>query len=40
MALRRRDPSAELAPLAADEEMAAHHAMAERIGREGPIGKR
>jgi CobQ-like glutamine amidotransferase family enzyme len=40
MALRRADPSATLAPLAANEEMAAHHAMVERIRREGPLGKR
>jgi CobQ-like glutamine amidotransferase family enzyme len=39
-ALRRRHPDAELAPLAADEEMAAHNAMAERIRREGPVGRR
>jgi lipid II isoglutaminyl synthase (glutamine-hydrolysing) len=40
MALRRRHPDAELVPLEAAEEMAAHHAMAERIRREGPLGKR
>ena len=40
MALRRRDPGAVLEPLAADEELAAHRAMAARIRREGPLGKR
>ncbi len=40
MALRRTDPDVELEPLPADEEMAAHRAMAERIRREGPLGKR
>jgi CobQ-like glutamine amidotransferase family enzyme len=40
MALRRRDPSAELAALAADEEMAAHQAIADRTRREGPLGRR
>ena len=40
MALRRRYPDAELAPLEAAEEMAAHQAMAERVRREGPLGKR
>ena len=40
MALRRRYPDAELAPLEAAEEMAAHHAIAERVRREGPLGKR
>jgi CobQ-like glutamine amidotransferase family enzyme len=39
-ALERRHPGAELAPLAADEEMAAHQAMARRIRREGPLGPR
>ena len=39
-ALRRRHRDAELAPLPADEEMAAHRAMAERIRREGRQGKR
>lgn len=39
-AMRRRHPSAELEPLAADEELAAHHAMAARIRTEGPVGKR
>lgn len=36
--LRHRQPGAELAPLAADEEMEAHRAMAARIRREGPLG--
>ncbi|GAC1583626.1 MAG: glutamine amidotransferase [Candidatus Dormibacteria bacterium] len=40
LALRHREPGAELAPLAADEELAAHHAMADRIRREGPLGPR
>jgi CobQ-like glutamine amidotransferase family enzyme len=40
LALRRRDPQAELEPLAADEELAAHRAMADRIRREGPLGNR
>ena len=40
IALAHRTPGAELAPLAADEEMAAHRAMAERIRREGPLGNR
>ena len=40
LALRHRDPDAELAPLAADEEMAAHHAMAARIRKEGALGPR
>jgi CobQ-like glutamine amidotransferase family enzyme len=39
-ALRRRDPAFELPSLPADEEMAAHHAMAARIRREGPVGAR
>jgi CobQ-like glutamine amidotransferase family enzyme len=39
-ALRRRNPDFELPPLAADEEMAAHRAMAARIRREGPLGPR
>jgi CobQ-like glutamine amidotransferase family enzyme len=38
VALTHRQPGAELAPLAADEEMAAHRAMAERVRREGPLG--
>jgi CobQ-like glutamine amidotransferase family enzyme len=40
MALRHKNPSAELAPLAAEEEMAAHRAVSDRIWREGPLGKR
>ncbi|HXA43201.1 MAG TPA: hypothetical protein VNV65_09870 [Candidatus Solibacter sp.] len=40
MALRRTDPGATLAPLPAEEEMAAHRSVAERIRREGPLGKR
>jgi len=35
VALARRHPGAELAPLEAPEEMAAHNAMARRIRREG-----
>jgi CobQ-like glutamine amidotransferase family enzyme len=40
MALHRRHPDAHLVPLEATEEMAAHHAIAERVRREGPLGKR
>ena len=40
MALHRRHPQAELVPLEAPEEMAAHHAMVQRVRREGPLGKR
>ena len=40
LALRHRDPTATLAPLAADEELAAHRSMAERIRREGALGTR
>ncbi len=40
LGLRRTDPDARLAPLPAEEEMAAHRAIAERIRREGPLGKR
>jgi CobQ-like glutamine amidotransferase family enzyme len=40
LALKHRDPAAELEPLAADEELAAHHAMAARIRQEGPLGPR
>ncbi len=40
MALRRTEPEARLALLPAEEEMAAHRAMADRIRREGPLGKR
>ena len=40
LALRHREPGAELAPLAADEELAAHHAMAARIRKEGAQGSR
>jgi CobQ-like glutamine amidotransferase family enzyme len=38
LALRRRDAGATLEPLPADEEMAAHEAMATRVKREGPLG--
>jgi CobQ-like glutamine amidotransferase family enzyme len=38
IALAHRQPGAELAPLPAEEEMAAHRAMAERVRREGPLG--
>ncbi|MEA2683875.1 MAG: hypothetical protein QOK05_2203 [Chloroflexota bacterium] len=40
MALSHRQPGATLEALAADEEMAAHHAMARRVRREGPLGSR
>jgi CobQ-like glutamine amidotransferase family enzyme len=40
LALRRRHPDAELVRLEAAEEMAAHDAMARRVRREGPLGKR
>jgi len=40
LALRHRDPGAVLSPLAAEEELAAHHAVAERIRQEGPLGRR
>ena len=40
LALSHRHPGATLEPLAAEEEMAAHHAMAERVRREGPLGTR
>ena len=40
IALRRTEPEARLALLPAEEEMAAHRAMADRIRREGPLGKR
>ncbi|MFN2465272.1 MAG: type 1 glutamine amidotransferase [Candidatus Dormibacteria bacterium] len=38
IAVQHRQPGAVLAPLAADEEMAAHRAMAARVRREGPLG--
>ena len=40
VALAHRDPGAELQALAADEEMAAHNAIAARVRREGPLGAR
>jgi CobQ-like glutamine amidotransferase family enzyme len=40
IALRHREPGAVLEPLAAEEEMAAHRAMAARIQREGAVGTR
>jgi len=40
LALANRHAGEALAPLAADEEMAAHHAMVERVRREGPLGPR
>lgn len=40
IALAHRTPGAELEPLDATEELAAHRAMAERIRREGPLGNR
>ncbi|MGI8609086.1 MAG: type 1 glutamine amidotransferase [Candidatus Dormibacteria bacterium] len=40
IALGHRQPGATLAPLAAEEEMAAHNAMARRIRSEGALGKR
>ncbi len=40
LALRRQQPGAELEPLEAVEELAAHRAMAQRIRREGPLGNR
>ncbi|HEV1997582.1 MAG TPA: glutamine amidotransferase, partial [Candidatus Dormibacteraeota bacterium] len=40
IALARREPGARLEPLAAEEEMAAHRAVAERVRREGPLGNR
>jgi CobQ-like glutamine amidotransferase family enzyme len=40
IALEHRQPGATLAPLAAEEEMDAHRAMAVRIRREGPLGNR
>ncbi len=39
-ALQRRNPDFELASLPAEEEMAAHQAMAARIRHEGPLGTR
>lgn len=40
IALARREPGAKLEPLAAEEEMAAHLAVADRVRREGPLGNR
>jgi hypothetical protein len=40
VAMRRTEPGVRLAPLPAEEEMAAHRAMADRIRREGPLGTR
>jgi CobQ-like glutamine amidotransferase family enzyme len=40
LALQRRHPGAALDPISAEEEMAAHHAIARRLLREGPLGPR
>lgn len=40
LALTHSRPGAQLAPLAAEEEMAAHRAMVARVRREGPLGPR